>query len=226
MSDIQHKEHSRTAYISLFTPWFINENKVQLIIDAITHANRIRKIAIAAYNKGVKIRWFEYSILERTGGIKGILEPVNSKEILTIPSYKPTALDYLTLTAANKESLVFISPSDDNMPSVLFSADSDYSFNQSINWEEEMIITTPHHGSEANKNVYDRFQKETGKDIVVRWVRSDCKSKSRPGPSLLNVKGDKFCTFCRNSIHLRKRLLFKSSSGKWKAIATRKCSCK
>jgi hypothetical protein len=93
------------------------------------------------------------------------------------------------------------------MPSVMFSADSDYSFNQSINWENAMIITTPHHGYEAIKNIYDKFKKEAKNDIVVKWVRSDSKSKSRPVPSLFNVKGDKFCTFCRKSKYPKKKIV-------------------
>lgn len=210
-----------------FFPYFFDEQKFELFMDALNHADRIREIAILAYIKGATIRWFEFSSSQSSGGIQNKLEPVNSKEIFTIPRYKPTVLDYLTLSAANKESLVFFSPSKDNMPGVLFSADSDFSFNQSIPWCNEMIITTPHHGSEANKNVYDRFKNETNYSIDVKWIRSDCKSKKRPGRSLLNVHGFKYCTLCRGSELLTEKLEFKADSNDiWKENGAKKCVCR
>lgn len=164
------------------------------------------------------MRWFEYNKNTSSGGIEGFLEPINSCEIHKVhPSYSP--LEYLT--KANKESLVFESPRNGQIPSVVFSADSDFKFKQNIQWTNGMIVTSPHHGSETNKNIYSRFSAETqNKDINVKWVRSDCKSIKRPGQSYLNVKGQKFCTICRKSLHLKRELKFSSGTNNWNPKST------
>jgi len=96
-----------------------------------------------------------------------------------------TALQYLALTRANKQSLVFISPSNEKEPAALFTADSDLNFSQPIPWSNGMIITAPHHGSENNANAYAQFIKGTSRNLYAVWVRSDGRFKTRPGNSNL-----------------------------------------
>jgi hypothetical protein len=110
---------------------------------------------------------------------------------------------YIALTEANEQSLVFMSPNKDGDPGVVFTADSKLSFCQQISWHDRIIITAPHHGSEANQHAYSRFKNETG-GIDVCWVRSDGRFLKRPGKSFVTINSRKFCTLCRNSA-LRKQ---------------------
>lgn len=67
-------------------------------------------------------------------------------------------LDRLNLTISNKRSLVFWVPPNDSRPGVLFTADSDLHGVKIPEDIDKAIVTAPHHGSEANKNVYDLFK--------------------------------------------------------------------
>ncbi|MBO1582764.1 MBL fold metallo-hydrolase [Bacillus sp. XF8] len=203
----------------------LSKNKMKMFLDAITSAKRIRNIAIAAYYKGVKIRWFEFNENYCNGGNPGILEPINSREILSIPPYRPSVLEYIKLTKANKESLVFISPCTNNIPAVLFSADSDFSFNQTIHWSDRMLITAPHHGSESNKNVYKKYHTEAGEFVDIKWVRSDGKYKKRPGNSYLSLDNNCYCTLCRNGKNIKVPIMFLEQLGKWEPKNSTTCNC-
>lgn len=102
------------------------------------------------------------------------------------------ALMYLSLSKANRECLVFYSPTPDNSCDVLFSADSDFSFYQKLpNIGNGSIITTPHHGSEHNKNAYITLKNQS---LITRksiFVRSDGRFKSRPGKSYKSLGAKK-----------------------------------
>lgn len=201
----------------------------KLFIQAINAATRIYRIATKAYHSGATIRWFEYDGSASISEKQNFLIPMNSREVIKI-SKRPSALEYLALTTANKQSLVFYSPlQEDNAPAVLFSADSDFKSISSIPWSEGMIITAPHHGSEANKRVYDRFVKESEGKFPVNWVRSDGRFKKRPGNSYLNMKqhGYLFCTLCRGNIYPKQDVhLTVNSSGRWQSNNTQSCRCK
>jgi hypothetical protein len=196
-----------------------------LFIEAFAAAARIRKIALAAYNMGASIRWFEYDRKNNSGGNPGCLVPLNACEVHQIPVRRLSALKYIALTTSNKQSLVFLSPADDKEPAVLFTADSDLRFSQSICWTDGMIVTAPHHGSEANKDAYVRFAKETGNALDVIWVRSDGRSKDRPGGSYLNVHGCRFCTLCRGSNLGKQDVPLIVNQGRWMPYSTRRCCC-
>ncbi|MGE8015290.1 hypothetical protein [Bacillus mycoides] len=213
------------SFMKLFTQLWGDEKKTKLLVNALTEADRIRKIAIEAIRKNVTIRWFQYNKSEISGGIKNILEPVNSKEILYIPPYKPSALEYLKLTKANEESLVFISPLNKKIPAILFSADSDFSFNQKIQWDNRMIITAPHHGAETNKNVYTRYHKEASGFSNIQWIRSDGKYKKRPGDSYLSLEDKHYCTVCRNKYSIKSPVIFIELNGEWIPEDSLTCTC-
>src|SRR5208282_4920283 len=88
-------------------------------------------------------------------------------------------------------------------PNIVFTADSDLSFSQPIPWMNGMIMTAPHHGSEANASAYSRLKNETSYRIHVNLVRSDGRFASRPGPSFLAAHGSKYCTLCRGHGHVK-----------------------
>lgn len=203
-----------------------DQSKVKLLIEAVDAASRIREISLHAYNRGCAIRWFEYDAHRVSGGLEGILRPVNSRELLKIPRPRVSALDFLALTVSNLESLVFVSPGTPTRPAVLFTADSDLSFGGSMPWTEGMIITAPHHGSESNARAYRHFNSQTGGNNEMIWVRSDCLSRSRPGPSYLGVRGRRFCTICKGDSRPKQNVRLVRPGSSWRPLRTRSCSCK
>jgi hypothetical protein len=206
--------------------WRGDHGRFSLFIEAISTATLIREISLAAYHTGALIRWFEYDSTSNNGGIPHVLVPLNAREILRIRVRRWSALKWLALTTSNKQSLVFVSPANDREPAALFTADSDLSFSQPIPWSDGMVITSPHHGSEANAHAYDRFTMETGNNLDVVWTRSDGRFfKTRPGSSYLTVYGARFCTLCRASNCTKQDVRLTAASGRWKPVFTRKCCC-
>lgn len=202
-----------------------DHGRFQLFVEAISAATRIRDISLAAYHTGALIRWFEFDTTFNSGGIPHFLVPLNAREIVRIHRRRWTALEYLALTISNRQSLVFISPANDDDPPILLTSDSDLSFSQPIPWGDGMIITAPHHGSEANAYAYKRFIKETSNSIDAAWVRSDGRFKTRPGSSYLSAYGSRFCTLCRGSNHSKQDVRLTFAARKWKPVLTRKCCC-
>lgn len=171
----------------------------RLFREGIETGKRIRQIALLAYHRGYRIRWFEYiNNSGASGGCPGKLIPVNAREVCSLQAKELSVLRYLALTITNRQSLVFFSPTSEG-PGILLTADSDLNFSNPIPWngQKGMIITAPHHGSESNKNAYLRYQNEMPVNGANVWVRSDGRFRSRPGSSYLNLKDDRFCTICR-----------------------------
>lgn len=194
----------------------INRKKFNLFMDAIDTAEKIRELSILSYHSGAKIRWFEFDDHQNPSGGEEYLKPVNSREILQV-SKRRDALMYLALSKANRESLVFYSPNSDNYCDVLFSADSDFSFNHKLpNIGGNSIITTPHHGSEHNKNAYLELKNQ---NLITRQsilVRSDGRFKSRPGKSYKSLSAKKACTLCKHPDTERQDIVFVSSHSGWR----------
>ncbi len=204
--------------IDFFRYWRfpINRNHFNLFIDAIETAEKIRELAILSYHSGANIRWFEFDDHENPSGGERYLKPVNSREILQVSKYRD-ALVYLALSKINRESLVFYSANSDNSCDVLFSADSDFSFSHKLpNIGGNSIITTPHHGSEHNKNAYLELKNQsliTNQSILVR---SDGRFKSRPGKSYKSLSAKKACTLCKHPDTERQDIVFVSSQSGWR----------
>jgi hypothetical protein len=202
-------------------------DNLALFFEAIVAASRIRQIAQLANDRGIRIRWYEYgNSAESDGGVQNFLTPVNSREIRIRRIKELSALYYLSLTVSNRESLVFNSPGQNGDPGILFTADSDLSFCQQINWHDGMIVTAPHHGSEHNSGAYLRFNKDTQGKFSINWVRSDGRYKSRPGTAFLALNGSKWCTLCRNHAKPKQSVRFVRLGKVWVPRATRKCRCK
>lgn len=223
------------AHFYQYDPYFLHrfprrldKGQWELLLDAIDAAGRIRSIALAAFHRGIPVRWFAYNIKNPSGG-EPWLKPVNARGIATVQSGQAgSLLSLLALTTSNKESLVFWSPPGNGKhPGVLFCADSDLdqvSLPQDI---ENALVTAPHHGSENNKNAYTVITHAVnGKGASLIWVRSDGRYRSRPGPSFLKEKGRKFCTLCRNSSSEKRSVWLCSSNGSWLAgHGTHPCQC-
>jgi hypothetical protein len=234
LKSVREEDFERSFYHSFLSLQFFSmirqEDKRRLLLEAILASDLIRKIVLAAYRRGISVKWFDYigkNAQKPSGGVQDFLVPVNSVEVVKIQSAKRSALERIALTMSNKQSLVFSSPMDDYSSGVLFTADSDLRFNQSVPWTDQMIITSPHHGSESNKDAYVRFQQETGGRMNVVWVRSDKRSSGRPGNSYLRTRGRKYCTSCRNYPAPKQNVKMSFSQGKhiWTPIRTRKCHC-
>ena len=213
-----------------FYPYLIYEHNypVLLLLEAIEAAKNIRQIAILAYNRGCKIRFFDFGKpVGGGGGEPGKLEPVNSEEIVSPSSQNNiSALSFLALTVSNKQSLVFYSPESEEEPSILFSADSDLAFSMPNNKPSRVpIITSPHHGSEDNANAYSSVSSWLN-NLEAIWVRSDCKSKKRPGETY-NQQKKRICTLCNSGENTKQTVKLHSVCGNWKLTpGTRHCSWK
>ena len=202
----------------------------KLFLQALGAAKNIRKIFTTCCHDGVPIRWFEFNRKAASGGQRGFLEPLNARQVGTGSLPRLSALEYLALTTANRESLTFCSPQSDDFPGVVFSADSDLRFPQCIPWKHGMIVTTPHHGSNSNKAAYGRPARDNFDSSNLIWVRSDGKFRKRPCPAYLALPANaKYCTICNraNTLTQKRCVQFTAVSGKWKPgnrIATCKCT--
>ena len=205
--------------------WFEIENKLGLFAEAMSAATRIRDIAVACAHRNVPIRWFQYyqdlnsSVEYSSDG----LVPINSVQVAATP-YRPSALEYISLSTANKLSLVFCSQSAETWPGVLFTADSDLGFASKIPWREGMIVTAPHHGSEENRHAYSCAKCEMDDANDLLWVRSDSKSKLRPGASYCALpRRRRFCTRCRQTPYQSQVVRFGISGGCWAPSQSVRC---
>jgi len=204
----------------------IGNERHRLLVEAVDAAFRIRKIIELACHRGCKIRFFKFSTCV-SGGKKGVLEPVNSAEMVSRGSVNMSALTYLALTVANKESLVFLAPETKEEPAVLFAADSDLNFAlPSKAPSRSLIITAPHHGSEENQNAYVAVADwlKSG-SCAATWVRSDCKSSKRPGASFKSQK-TRHCTLCNSETDPKQIVELHALNTCWQPTTeTRGCSC-
>jgi len=198
-----------------------------LFLDALRAADRIVRIARTAYHAGIRVRWFEFS-LRRPGGGEPWLQPLNAREVMSQRRIGKTQLfDYLALTVANRESLVFWAEVQEGGPGVVFTADSDLDGVALPKTLAGAIITAPHHGSEANARAYEVIQKHLGPCGSATWVRSDGRFRSRPGKSYLSAPGRRLCTLCRNSLVPHKQPVKLTVRGRqWiPNRLTKPCSC-
>ena len=199
-----------------------------LLLECMRAARRIRNIVWAALNAGARIRLFEFvqSPQMASGGWRGQLEPINSREVW--PHRQPiSALAYLALTKANRESLVFYAPEQvRNIPSVLFTADSDLAggLTHIHPPSANILVTAPHHGSEANASVYAAVSAWIGADRAI-WVRSDSRSRRRPGKTFKS-QPKRLCTLCNSGKTFKTPVRLNSVQSYWqKTRGTQWCSC-
>ena len=197
------------------------ESRLGLIINNEINfkLNRILEIASLAYEKGVAIRWF----FPNNDGDEEYrnFKPLNCKQLLKTKKITNTDpikfLQLLYLTSENKHSLVF-EYFIGGKPRILFTADSNISINHK--YENQILVTAPHHGSESNNQVYKNIK---GEQII--WVRSDRPSFSRPCPSFLE-RNEKYCLSCtKKGTIQREEIIFQFKKGNWKYKKGLKCEC-
>jgi hypothetical protein len=218
-----------------FWPWIdffydcpsAGRNLMPSFIDA---ASRIREAAILAFHKGVTVRWFEHNPLAPFGGASDLLLPANAQQLLRMYNRKVSVMEYISLSVANRESLVFWAPPTERMPGVLFTADSDLAIMSLPAGVENSLATAPHHGSESNADAYDVVMYASGDGTSVTWVRSDGRFLKRPGDAYLKKTTKRFCTLCRTGISSsskpKQAVRMFTSKGKWaRHKECHPCSC-
>lgn len=198
---------------------------------------RIRKVAEQAVKHHVPIIWFDYTEFAKTrlasGGIHGLLVPMNAVQLTTPPS--PAMRFWALLSVVNQESLVFCSRPDDGA-AVMFAADSPLgdgpgfqnSFLPGKHFcREGLVVTAPHHGSDSNAIAYDHIEDATCRPAL--FVRSGGKP-SHPGTVFRQLpKGRRTCTHCphRGLEHREVEILL--SSQYWRfgnlRVAGHECDC-
>lgn len=188
----------------------------------IINLGRILKIAGLAYKKGSLIRWFKPESINPTIQNPNYgFKPLNSKEVVKIDRVaESNVLSLMFLTMENKFSLVFEFYNDDK-PIITFSADSDFSFLENKTYNNNIIVTAPHHGSENNSIVYRKIK---GDNII--WIRSDRKNKNRPCLDFKNLP-NKYCLSCAVK-NYKKEIFFEYDfmKNRWNWKSGIKCDCK
>lgn len=199
-----------------FLPYFrIYFQRLSLLIAL----ENILKIAKKAYDAGCLIRWFE----PVDGCVKNYIDygftALNSTETHKIKKLGgiQAFIHALTITDENKYSLVFEYAEADT-PIVRFSADSNCVCQSVTPYPNNIIITAPHHGSDANQNVYSQIR---GNDII--WVRSDRKSRKRPCAAFKS-QANRYCLACRNR-NFKTELRFEYDGNRWQHITGNSCTC-
>lgn len=189
-------------------------------ISLVLAIDNIIKIAGLAYQKGCKIRWFnpvDYCTLD---SVNYGFVALNSHELFSVQKPRNAHCFALLclLTVVNKYSLVFDCWKDD-IPIIRFSADSDCTY-KSASYNEKIIVTAPHHGSDDNRKVYNAINNNN-----VIWVRSDGKSRKRPCSDFKNLK-NKYCLACYTH-GFRKEIIFEYDKGskQWNCISGYSCKC-
>ena len=168
-----------------------------LASESMIQLDVIISIAKEALKHGVNIRWFEPTkTCTKKNRVTDNIIVLNADESArTIRVTKIDRLDILMfalkLTTENEYSLKMEYLYND-IPVVRFSGDSDCTCQCSnpCSYSYNIIVTAPHHGSDANANVYKTIK---GDNII--WVRSDGITKARPC-SDFKMQNAKYCLAC------------------------------
>jgi len=213
----------------------INEKQKKHLINFVKKCNRIEfrkekyseelnnifsalSMVSSAIKSCSKVRWFTFTNNLEDFQCGNDMVSKNAIETgITIYSTPKIFFNALSLTVKNKESLVYLYDND-NLPNVLFTADSDLSFTKfPIKLKKNSIVTTPHHGSDANKKAYSKISGEN-----IYYVRSDKKQIKRPCAEYLLLP-NRFCTICRDKIP-HKKVVIECVNGITNTLS-KKCIC-
>ena len=202
----------------------IGEHATKLMIQLDT----IISITEAAYKNGVNIRWFEPTDACTKKRVDTNIIVLNGSELTKAISTRRIdsfhmLMFALTLTMENKYSLA-MEYLHDEIPVVRFSADSDSTCQSEIPYRNNFIITAPHHGSDANANVYRTIK---GNDII--WVRSDALYRTQGRPCLaFKSMNKKYCLACKHRKPVRREICFEydNNTKQWLYKIGISCICK
>jgi len=208
-------------------PWVYNTlARSSALYESVTQSiSNIREIAIWTYHRGIEIRWFEYTPNHPSGGRDDFI-PVNCRERSPSFDRRLPALDYVALTVANEQSLVFYAPADEESGGILCTADSLLKdFRDQFPSDPHMLVTTPHHGSETNNGAYPVLQRKTRDEAY--WVRSGARHAGWPCDEYIDLPCKKVCTRCRVHPYSDQTVYMKKGQGKWRPTqGTTACRCK
>lgn len=191
------------------------------LLAYLTKVQQLSELVSKAITKKCHLRWFAYDEHHPKGPRQDFV-PLNAREIgfpknVVLPASKlgqpqgPHLLQYFLKrtypTKINRRALVFCLVGTDSRPPVLFSSDSDYAFAirhpGRICWQDGMLITTPHHGANANVRLSELFKKQrSGQGVPSVWVRSDMPqgALNTTRPSIwyrkLPASAQRYCTIC------------------------------
>ena len=201
--------------------YHIGEHAAKLMIQLDT----IISIAEAAFKNGVSIRWFEPTdacIIKRVDTNIIALNSYGLAKVVRVSRIDNLhmLMFALTLTMENKYSLAMEYLYDD-IPVVRFSADSDCICQSRQPYQQNIIVTAPHHGSEANKDVYFAIENSN-----VIWVRSDGMASKRPCNDF-KCLSDKFCLAC-HTLKFKSEICFEydAIAKLWFYKTGTRCICK
>jgi len=194
----------------------------KLLWEAVEAAERIRQLAYLAWERATIVRWFDVN-LHPDGTHTEPLCPVNAKEIVRVQR-TVDALRFLALSVSNGRGLCFQFRPGPTAPGVLLTGDSDLKFSASISWLPGMVVTAPHHGSEANAFAYHRASNECSSVGSLLWVRSDGKFRSRPGATFLQ-QTHRYCTLCRPYSQGPQTVRLAETGGVWGRKQAHPCRC-
>ena len=203
---LQHADsRSKFAEIAFFderSMWLERSSPVMLeahmvLQEVAETAQAIRRIALAALERKIGVRWFDFGEYAKTdrpsGGEPGLFEPLCSVEVIPDQA-KLTRLSAfmlvtnLRLTRQNVESLVFYRPETRDAPGVLFLGDSRLA--HGIERPEKdfpvrypqpgrkLLVTAPHHGSDHNDNAFSVLDDWLGPNGAV-FVRNGGQSNQK-----------------------------------------------
>lgn len=229
------KDHHRFLNLLKDDSWCKERQDIYMFFNVLTTFKNILEVARLAMDKGVKIRWLEYTrntVQKRIFYKSAPLIPLNSREVLNIKR-RPRSVSVLLsyLTRVNRESLVFTSRKNKKQAPVLFTADSNLDANEveKIFVKREMIITTPHHGSKNNEPAFERIKNKLKQNNItkVNWIRGHHQAVTLDDWYTASIKfwGRRYCTKCEND-----HVVFISNRKVWTKVLPRtfadKCSCK
>ncbi len=200
--------------------WYFDNVYPTSAYKMMSTAKSVASLVSNSLSSGAYIRWFKYQGREirKTYGFNMYCENAIQTDITVFDTRLFfRALYEISLSRINKYSLVYMYRKDD-VPDILFAADSDLDFySNQVALKDNSIITSPHHGSSANDMAYPKI---AGTNLT--YVRSDRSQKSRPGKGYLSNK-NRFCTICRN-ITLKQKVEFNFNGTLFVTIA-RACKC-
>lgn len=188
----------------------------------------IRNLAVLAHLRGCKIKWFEptqdCTIMKPKDPKYSGFVPLNSMECQA-SRLEDNIIAFamaVHLTETNEYSLIF-EYCKKGIPIIRFSADSDLICQSRFPYPDNIIVTAPHHGSEANANVYSAIK---GDSII--WVRSDRVSgcQGRPCNQFKSMKS-KYCLACETFNFISEiSFEYDPCHKKWQYIRGEQCRCK
>ena len=217
------------SYLSYYYP-FHDQLFSKLLSKIHFETKNLIKIVKLAYERECRIKWFYPTNKEvHSKPLSEGFLPLNSNEACSIKKIKNNDficfLSLIQLSRENKYSIVFEYYKKDK-PIILLTADNDLSFiDTPKNYNNEIIITAPHHGSDSCNAAYLKIRADK-----IIWVRSWGPRNRNAGITLINDmktgNNEGYCDFCIDYNDGNKKIDLQLINNSWKCIKGRKCICR